>query len=112
MKFLKIENGHISDEAILSLIANAITKIDGVSNRHGVFIDEFIHSVSGNDLNKGIKVSFDGNEIEEVSVYIDVESESKIEKVINRVISQINSDLKVFATIEPKIVNVHVLEVK
>lgn len=112
MKYVKIENGFISENAILSVIANSITKVTGVSNRHGVFIEEFIQSISGHDVNKGIKLKLNENSICEISVYVDVIKNAPIETVINNIIEQINNDVNVFLSLNTQVINVHVLEVK
>lgn len=112
MKYIKIENGFISENAIASVVANAVSKIAGVSKRHGQIIDEFIYSVSGYDVNKGIKLVNDEDSIKEINVYIDLEKGNDIVKVIEDVIQQIQEDLKIFITLEPNVINVHVLEVK
>lgn len=114
MRYLQIENGYVSENAILSVIANSITKVNGVSNRHGVFIDEFIQSISGHDVNKGIKLIIDeqSNQIKEINVYVDIEKNTPIEIIINNIIEQINNDVNVFLSLQPKVINVHVLEVK
>lgn len=112
MKFVKISNGNVSDSSILSVVANTITKIDGISNRHGEFIEEFISTVSGHDLNKGIKIDLDDDQINEIDVYIDLDKNYDVEKVITNVIDRIKEELKIFLTVDVRTINVHVLEVK
>lgn len=112
MKNIKLTNGQISQNAITSIIANSVCKVAGVANRHGAFIDEFIYTVSGYDLTKGIKLNITQSNIQEINLYIDVLSNYNIEDIIKGVINQVNDDLKIFINIEPKIINVHVLEVK
>ena len=112
MKYIRIENGLISENAILSIVANSITKVGGIFDRRGEMIDEFIYSVSGHDLNKGIKLVSGDTNIEQLSIYVDVEQGTNVESVIENLISQVKEDLKIFVDLDPSLINIHVLEVK